>query len=336
MRLAILSDIHSNFFALRRAIDHAESQNIDGYLVLGDIVGYLGMPFETIERIVEISSNSRACDLVVGNHDLIAAGEASLRLQLPLASAEARWSLGWLKRQAALEKNQALFGQFRALISEHPTFKLSDLGDGVWLMHGVSVEGEDQSNREKSPNVFGYDSYVRDDTWEDADRLERSYQFALAQAAGSGVEPRILIGGHSHRAMLWRRLGEGTWIRQPLAELSERKRQPWRGCPRCRGDGTCRLWNGTKPISLGPDEEAVYINPGSVGQPRDGCPAAAMVILDYEKNMVQFFRLDYDYRATYNDLFKMVNGEADDATVEREEAWAERLARCLETGEFRK
>ena len=49
MRLAILSDIHSNFFALRRVIEHAENQNVDGYLILGDIVGYLGMPFETIE-----------------------------------------------------------------------------------------------------------------------------------------------------------------------------------------------------------------------------------------------------------------------------------------------
>jgi predicted phosphodiesterase len=336
MRLAILSDIHSNFYALRRAIEHAEGQNVDGYLILGDIVGYLGMPFEAIGRIVEITSNSRTYDLVVGNHDLIAAGEAYLRLQLPLASAEARWSLGWLKRQAAHEKNQTLFDQFRALISRHPTFKLSDLGNGLWLMHGVSVEGEDQSNREKSSNVFGYDSYIRDDTWEDAHRLERSYQFALAQARSSEAQPRIMIGGHSHRAMLWRRSEEGMWTRQPLSESATRERQPWRGCPRCLGDGTCRLWKTTKPIPLSLDGEPVYINPGSVGQPRDGCPAAAMGIIDTEENTLQFFRLDYDYRAAYNDLFKMVNSEADDKTVELEEAWAERLARCLETGEFRK
>jgi predicted phosphodiesterase len=336
MRLAILSDIHSNFFALRRIIEHAENQNVDGYLILGDIIGYLGMPFETIGQMVEIISNSRAHDLVVGNHDLIAAGEASLRLQLPLASAEARWSLAWFKHQAALNKNEALFGQFRDLVSGHPTFKVSDVCSGLWLMHGISVEGEDQNNREKSSNVFGYDSYVRDDTWEDADRLERSYQFSLAHAQGSEVKPKIMIGGHSHRAMLWRRSGEGMWTRQPLAESATRERQPWRQCPRCLGDGTCRLWNATKPIPLSPDEEPVYINPGSVGQPRDGCPAAAMAILDCNENSVQFFRLDYDYKAAYDDLFKMVNSEADDKTIEREEECAERLARCLETGEFRK
>ncbi len=336
MRLAILSDIHSNFYALRRAIEHSEYQDVDGYLILGDIVGYLGMPFEVIERIVDITSNSRTYDLVVGNHDLIAAGEASLRLQLPLASAEARWSLKWLKRQATRGKNQVLFGQFQDIIRRHPTFKPSGLSSSLWLMHGVSVEGEDQNNREKSPNVFGYDSYIRDDTWEDADRLERSYQLSLAHAESSEVQPRIMIGGHSHRTMLWRRSEEGVWTRQSLAEVATEERQPWRGCPRCLGDGTCRLWNATRPIPLSLDGEPVYINPGSIGQPRDGCPAAAMAIVDIEKNTVQFFRLDYDYRAAYDDLFKMVNSEADDKTVELEQTWADRLARCLETGEFRK
>jgi predicted phosphodiesterase len=336
MRLAILSDIHSNYFALRRVVDHAKTQNVDGYLILGDIVGYLGMPFETIGQIVEIGSNSRAHDLVVGNHDLIAAGEASLRMQLPLASAEARWSLAWLKRQAALDKNKARFDQFRKMINRHPTFKASELCGGLWLMHGISVEGEDQYNREKSPNVFGYDSYVRDDTWEDMDRLDRSYQFSLAQAAGSEVKPRIMIGGHSHRAMLWHRSGQGVWTQQPLPESANRERQPWRQCPRCSGDGSCRRWNAMEPIPLGPVGDPVYINPGSVGQPRDGCPAAAMAILDCEENTVQFCRLDYDYRAAHDDLFKMVNSEADDKTIEREVAWAERLASCLETGEFRR
>ena len=61
-----------------------------------------------------------------------------------------------------------------------------------------------------------------------------------------------------------------------------------------------------------------------------------MVILDCEENTVQFFRLDYDYRNVYDDLFKMVNSGADDKILEREEKWAERLARSLETGEFRK
>jgi predicted phosphodiesterase len=336
VRLAILSDIHSNSYALQRAIEHAETHDIDGYVILGDIVGYLSMPFEAIEQIVKISSDSRAYEFIIGNHDLIAAGEASLRLQLPLSSAEARWSIAWLKRQVALGKHKTLFDHYTDMVRRHPTFKLSDMCSGVWLMHGIAVEPEDQKQRENSPNVFGYDSYIRDDTWEDADRLERSYQFALAHSQGSEVKPRILIGGHSHRAMLWSRSGTGVWTRQSLAELAQGERRPWPQCPRCRGDGSCHLWNSTQPISLSPDWEAVYINPGSVGQPRDGCPAAAMAMLDCDKDTVQFLRLDYNYKAAYDDLFKMVNNEADDRTTEREEVCAERLARSLETGEFRK
>lgn len=336
MRLAILSDIHSNFYALRRAIRHAEDQNVDSYLILGDVVGYLSMPFEAIEQVIAISSNSQTYEFIVGNHDLIAAGEAALGLQLPLATAEARWSIAWLKRQAALSKNKALFSQFREMVREGPMFKPSDVCSGLWLMHGISVELEDQNNREKSSNVFGYDSYIRSDTWEDADRLERSYQFSLAHTESSKVKPRIMIGGHSHRAMLWRRSQDGVWKKEPLADVAKGDRQPWGGCPRCLGDGTCRLWNVSKLIPLNSDGMPVYINPGSVGQPRDGCPAAAMAILDCDKNTVQFWRLDYDYKAAYNDLFKMVNNEADDKTIGWEEECAERLARCLETGEFRK
>jgi predicted phosphodiesterase len=336
MRLAILSDIHGNFYALRRAIGYARAQNVDSFLILGDVVGYLGMPFEAIAQILEIYSQVKASEFVVGNHDLIAAGEASLRLQLPLTSAAARWSLAWFRRQAVLGKNEALVSQFQGMVREQSTFKLSAVCSELWLMHGVSIEPEDQNNRENSSNVFGYDSYVRDDTWEDADRLERSYQFALAHTGKSEDSPRIMMGGHSHRAMFWRRSQRGVWTRQPLAELAREDRPPWHQCPRCHGDGNCRLWNATKPISLRPDEGPVYINPGSIGQPRDGCPAAALAMLDCEKSTVQFYRLDYDYRGAYDDLFKMVNSEADDKTIEREEECAERLARCLETGEFRK
>jgi predicted phosphodiesterase len=336
VRLAILSDIHSNAYALQRAVAEAEAQQVDGYVILGDVVGYLSMPFETIEQIVKISSDSRAYEFIIGNHDLIAAGEASLRLQLPLSSDEARWSISWLKRQVALGKHKALFDRYTEMVRRHPTFKPSDMCSGLWLMHGIAVESEDEAQRESSPNVFGYDSYVRDDTWEDADRLERSYQFALAYSQASEIKPRILVGGHSHRAMLWSRSAAGTWTRQVLAELAQGERRPWSQCPRCRRNGACHHWNSSQPIPLSPDWQAVYINPGSVGQPRDGCPAAAMAVLDCDADTVQFLRLDYNYKAAYDDLFKMVNNEADDRTTEREQVCAERLARSLETGEFRK
>ncbi len=39
------------------------------------------------------------------------------------------------------------------------------------------------------------------------------------------------------------------------------------------------------------------INPGSVGQPRDADPRAAYAILDFEKNIFEHRRIDYDISA---------------------------------------
>jgi predicted phosphodiesterase len=50
------------------------------------------------------------------------------------------------------------------------------------------------------------------------------------------------------------------------------------------------------PIALGP--ERMMINPGSVGQPRDGDPRAAYAILDLETNTLTHYRIEYDIVAT--------------------------------------
>ena len=42
----------------------------------------------------------------------------------------------------------------------------------------------------------------------------------------------------------------------------------------------------------------VFVNPGSVGQPRDGDPRAAFAIWDYERARVEFYRVEYDVEKT--------------------------------------
>ena len=41
-----------------------------------------------------------------------------------------------------------------------------------------------------------------------------------------------------------------------------------------------------------------YLNPGSVGQPRDGDPRAAWALLDLDARTVEFRRVKYDIQAT--------------------------------------
>jgi predicted phosphodiesterase len=64
MKIAIISDIHSNFEALTRAFEVIDASNIDEIICLGDVVGYGANPNECVDMIKE------RCSIVLkGNHD---------------------------------------------------------------------------------------------------------------------------------------------------------------------------------------------------------------------------------------------------------------------------
>ena len=48
MRVAVISDIHGNHYALQKVLLVAKQNNIDKLLVLGDIVGYYYYPSEVL------------------------------------------------------------------------------------------------------------------------------------------------------------------------------------------------------------------------------------------------------------------------------------------------
>ena len=65
MKYAIISDIHSNYEALRSTLEHIKNQNVDKIICLGDIIG----KGENSHKCVELIKNN--CDVVVaGNTDL--------------------------------------------------------------------------------------------------------------------------------------------------------------------------------------------------------------------------------------------------------------------------
>jgi predicted phosphodiesterase len=65
MRIALLSDIHSNLQALTKALSLIDRSRIDEVYCLGDVVGYGANPNECINLI-----RDRAKYTVLGNHDL--------------------------------------------------------------------------------------------------------------------------------------------------------------------------------------------------------------------------------------------------------------------------
>jgi diadenosine tetraphosphatase ApaH/serine/threonine PP2A family protein phosphatase len=66
--------------------------------------------------------------------------------------------------------------------------------------------------------------------------------------------------------------------------------------PSEEGPGGANEPAADEEISLG--ERRLIINPGSVGQPRDGDPRASYALLDLERRTVRFRRVEYDIAAT--------------------------------------
>lgn len=67
MRYAVISDIHGNLEALKAALEHIETLDVDEIVCLGDVVGYGPNPNECIELV-----RMRCLHTVKGNHDAAA------------------------------------------------------------------------------------------------------------------------------------------------------------------------------------------------------------------------------------------------------------------------
>lgn len=93
MRIAVLSDIHSNLEALRAVLDALPS--VDRILCLGDIVGYGADPAAVIDLLRE-----RGAEAVQGNHDwAVVTGDTEWFS--PWAARAVQWTRSVLDRGAA-------------------------------------------------------------------------------------------------------------------------------------------------------------------------------------------------------------------------------------------
>ena len=62
--------------------------------------------------------------------------------------------------------------------------------------------------------------------------------------------------------------------------------------------GSCSFNQFSPDAALGLGEERLIINPGAVGQPRDGDPRASYAIYDSETEQVKLYRVSYDIGVT--------------------------------------
>lgn len=101
MRYGIFSDIHSNLEAFRAVIDAYQTERIDRYLCIGDIVGYAANPLECIQLIKGLNAG-----IVAGNHDWGSSG----KFDLDYFNLSAKESLVWTGSILGREEKDFLCG----------------------------------------------------------------------------------------------------------------------------------------------------------------------------------------------------------------------------------
>ncbi len=87
MKIAVISDIHSNLVALRTALSHIKLQQVDRIICLGDAVGYGPRPNECVELL---RRNSYIC--LMGNHDHAVLGLTDTRYFNSYAREAVEWT----------------------------------------------------------------------------------------------------------------------------------------------------------------------------------------------------------------------------------------------------
>jgi predicted phosphodiesterase len=87
VRVAVISDVHSNLQALEAVLADAAEAVIDEVWCLGDIVGYGGKPSECLALVRE-----RTAICLGGNHDLVVSGVLDIDQFTAEAGVAARWT----------------------------------------------------------------------------------------------------------------------------------------------------------------------------------------------------------------------------------------------------
>jgi predicted phosphodiesterase len=222
MRIAIISDIHSNLEALESVLEQLSREGVESVLNLGDLLGYNASPNECLALL-----KSRAdIQNLAGNHDLA------------VLEPERAQYFNIIAYQAIMWCREQVPGADLEFLRELP---LTLVGQGWWACHGTPTNP---------------DTYI-------------AYHFQgkkVLRELSKSPDTRVCFFGHTHRRALWYRDIRGKVAQQAI-----------------------------DPAKRELSREGHYlINPGSVGQPRDGNPEAAYAIFDDEEFSVHFKSAPYD------------------------------------------
>jgi diadenosine tetraphosphatase ApaH/serine/threonine PP2A family protein phosphatase len=275
MRYAILSDIHGNYEALSAVfrdiarINGEYGSPMDQVWCLGDVVGYGPEPSECVHRV------RSSCDIcIAGNHDWAAIEKLDLSDFSKSAAASARWTRSQLKTEEQT---------YLRLLPETTRVRDFTLAHGspsnpIWEY--LTTEAIAAYNFPAFETIFCVVGHSHLPTiflqplmasapLTAPIRRAMEPSVALAMATPGGPSRLALEGGESG----------GQHSRQSSASKYCTRIIPAPG-----------LW-------IMPADHRAIINPGSVGQPRDGDSRASYIIYDSQVGF-EFRRVGYDIKST--------------------------------------
>jgi len=176
MRLAVISDMHGNCYALDQVLNDIHEQGIEQIVCLGDAIQGGAEPAQTLDRLRELH-----CPIVMGNADawLLTGQETSPEEKVSEKQLAVReWSLAQLS-----DDDRDFMQQFL------PTIEIRlETDQKLLCFHG-------------SP--YSFDDIILPET---ADETMHKYL--------DGWDAMLLTGGHTHTQQL-RRIGSQSWYFNP-------------------------------------------------------------------------------------------------------------------------
>jgi len=323
VRIAIVSDIHANLAAFESVLAHAKSIGFDRMVCLGDVIGYGPDPVECVDLVRE------HCEwTLLGNHDFAAVYEPTNFN--PSAAKAVFWTRAqtlegeWLRRHiAALQ-----------LARDEDRISDSDFLDKKCAAEVEQRERVDFMFR-ISPRRILLDRYIcvhaspsrpvneyifPTDVENNTKRLERNFGL-LTLSGADGDRPASAIVGHTHcPGFILEAPPDPVEVARVEREMAEQAAKEQSG-----DGGSFRgtlLENAISRIprnyefegfavgadSWTPSDDEMppgcrfILNPGSVGQPRDGDPRASYAMLEVGENGARdrftFHRVAYDIART--------------------------------------
>ncbi|MCX7882790.1 MAG: metallophosphatase family protein [Brevinematales bacterium] len=227
MRIALMSDIHGNYEALKAFEKH--SPNYDELYCLGDVVGYGPSPENCVLWIKD-----KASLVIQGNHERALFDSHERHLMNVLA----REQILWTKRHLSPE-SLAVLSLWPEEIKHYP----------FWLCHGSPSDPDMYIMGPKEASLALY-------------RLEETGLF-------------FALFGHTH-----------------YPGVIDEQGNFW--------------YEKDKPLFLHTGKRYL-INPGSIGQPRDGDPRLSFCVLTSRRRgwEVTFFRYEYDIESTIHQMLSL-------------------------------